>query len=105
MSLFGKRPQKGISSYELKEHGARLANRLHGVFKGSLPVRHRKQEILDAALHMTGDRDYGAPSTQKGGVVTGDEFEGMVKDYEQKGVFTKDEGQRLRDAAKDALKD
>ena len=105
MSLFGKPRQKGISAYELKEHGARLANRLHGEFKGTFGTRHRKQEILDSALHMTGDRDYGSPTHQKEGVITPDEFEGMLKNYEEKGIFTKDEAQRLRDSAKDALKD
>ena len=105
MSLFGKPRQKGISAYELREHGARLTNRLHGAFKGAFSTRQRKQEILDSALHMTGDRDYGMSASQREGVVTPDEFEGMVKNYEEKGIFTNDEAQRLRDTAKDALRD
>ena len=102
---FGKPRQKGITDYELKEHGSRLVNRFHAAFKGSFTSRKQKQAILDSALHMTGDRDYGMSSSQKGGIITGDEFESMVSDYESKGLFTKDEGKRLRDAAKDALSD
>lgn len=100
---FGKRPEKGISEYELKSHGNRLTNRLHAAFTGSRESKERKREILDAALHMSGDKDYGAPSSQHGGVVTREEFEGAVNEYEKDGLFSKDEAKRLRDSANDAL--
>jgi hypothetical protein len=106
MPLWGKKPVKGISDTELKEHGNRLANRLHSAFDGhSKNIRDQKRAILDSALGLTLDRDTNMSSGQKHGVVQSDEFEAVVGGLEKKGVFSKDEAARLRNAARDALND
>jgi hypothetical protein len=106
MGLFGKRPVKGISEYELKEHGNRLTNRLHAVFNGNTRhMRDQKRAILDHALGLAGDRDANMTSAQTKGVIQSDEFDAVVGGLEKQGIFSKDEAAHLRDAARDALKD
>jgi nitrous oxidase accessory protein NosD len=106
MGIFGKKPVKGISEYELKEHGNKLSNQLHSVFNShSKNIRDQKRAILDSALGLAGDRDANMSSSQKGGTIQTDEFESVVGGFEKKGIFSKDEASRLRAIARDALKD
>ncbi len=104
MALFGGHRQKGITEHELTAHHNRLLNRLHGSFHGSRATRKRKQQILDVALSMSSDKDYGAARNQKG-VITPDEFDTIVDSYTKEGVFRESEAKELRDAARDALDD
>ncbi len=105
MGLFGKRPVKGISEYELKAHGNRLTNHLHSAFNdhNTKHIRDQKRALLDTALGLVNDRDTNMSTTQKHGVIQADEFEGVVGGFEKKGIFSKDEAAQLRRTAHDAL--
>lgn len=106
MGLFGSKPKKGISEYELTEHGHRLEHRLDAAFNDrSKRIREEKRSILKHALGMNMDRDPNMPITQKKGVIQADEFENVVGGLEKTGVFTKKEADQLRATARDALKD
>lgn len=106
MPLWGKKPVKQITAYELNEHGGRLNNRLHAAFSGhSKNIRDQKRAILDTALGLVSDRDTNMPLNQKTGGVQVDEFESVVGGLEKKGIFSKNEAAHLRNAARDALRD
>jgi len=105
MSLFGKRSPKGITQYELTARGGQLRNRLHEAFRGRPhTIRDRNEKLLDAALGMTGDKDFGDRRPGPG-VTTKEEFNSMVETYEKQGIFSKKAADKLRDAARDALND
>jgi uncharacterized protein YeeX (DUF496 family) len=104
MGLFGKRPVKGISDYELKDHGNRLTNRLHAAFTDNTKhMRDQKRALLDTALGLVNDRDANMAPTQKKGIIQADEFESVVSSFEKQGMFSKDEAAHLRRTAHDAL--
>lgn len=100
--IFGSPRQKGISDYELRAKGGRLMNRMSAGFEGSRTTRQRKRDLLDAAFAMTGDKDYGA-SHRQGGLTTKEEFNHMLKHYQDKGIFSEREVSHIRKAANDAL--
>jgi hypothetical protein len=100
--IFGTPRQKGISDYELRAKGGRLMGRMSSGFEGSRATRQRKRNLLDAAFAMTGDKDYGS-SHHQGGLTSKEEFDHMLKNYQEKGIFSEREVSHIRKAANDAL--
>lgn len=103
MVLFGRKPVKGISQYELEKE--RVKAKFDSVFPARYASSKTKRAALHTALGIALDRDTNMHNAQKHGVIQRDEFEAIVVSLEEGGVISSQEALQLRAIAEEPLSD
>ena len=103
MGLFGGKPVKGITQYELKHKHVQA--HLDSVFSSYGSSSKIKRAALHTALGLASDKDTNMSPYAKHGVIQPEEFEAAVGGLEKGGVISSHEAEKLRKIAEKPLSD